>query len=71
MSVRTAALRTLLVIFALAPSWMPTMADAADPVVLHAAGSLRGALNEIATAYERSSGFRVTAKYGASGSLRE
>jgi len=71
MSVRPVVLRTLLVIFAVAPSWMSTMADAADPVVLHAAGSLRGALNEIAAAYEKSSGFRVTAKYGASGLLRD
>jgi ABC-type molybdate transport system substrate-binding protein len=50
---------------------MPTMADAADPVLLHAAGSLRGALNEVAAAYEKSSGLKVTAKYGASGLLRE
>lgn len=47
------------------------MADAADPVLLHAAGSLRGALNEVAAAYEKSSGLKVTAKYGASGLLRE
>jgi molybdenum ABC transporter molybdate-binding protein len=50
---------------------MPTMADAADPILLHAAGSLRGALNEVAAAFEKSSGLKVTAKYGASGTLRE
>ena len=71
MSVRSAALRTLLVLVAIVPSWMPTMADAADPILLHAAGSLRGALNEIAGTYEKSSGIRVTAKYGASGLLRD
>lgn len=71
MSVGCPALRTLLLCFALAPSGMPTMADAADPVLLHAAGSLRGALNEVAAAYEKSSGLKVTAKYGASGLLRE
>src|SRR3981081_473522 len=47
------------------------MADAAELTVLHAAGSLRGALNEIAAAYEKSTGIRVTAKYGASGLLRD
>src|SRR3981081_4684569 len=47
------------------------MADAAELTVLHAAGSLRGALNEIAGTYEKSSGIRVTAKYGASGLLRD
>jgi len=71
MSARSAALRALLVLVAIVPSWMPTMADAADPILLHAAGSLRGALNEIAAAYEKSSGIRVTAKYGASGLLRD
>ena len=47
------------------------MADAAYPILLHAAGSLRGALNEIAGIYEKSSGIRVAAKYGASGLLRD
>jgi molybdate transport system substrate-binding protein len=47
------------------------MADAADQVLLHAAGSLRTALNEIAAAYEKSTGVKVTAKYGASGLLRD
>jgi molybdenum ABC transporter molybdate-binding protein len=52
-------------------AWGPTMTQAAEPVLLHAAGSLRGALNEVAAAYEKSSGLKVTAKYGASGLLRE
>jgi molybdenum ABC transporter molybdate-binding protein len=71
MSARTAALRAFLLLIAFSPSGMPTVASAADPILLHAAGSLRGALNEIAGAYEKSSGIRVTAKYGASGLLRD
>jgi len=43
----------------------------ADPVLLHAAGSLRDALNEVAASYEKSTGLKVTATYGASGTLRE
>jgi molybdenum ABC transporter molybdate-binding protein len=43
----------------------------ADPVLLHAAGSLRDALNEVAASYERATGIKVTATYGASGTLRE
>jgi molybdenum ABC transporter molybdate-binding protein len=39
--------------------------------LLHAAGSLRTALDEVAAAYEKQSGVRVIAKYGASGTLRE
>lgn len=44
---------------------------AAETVLLHAAGSLRAALNDVAAAYEQSSGDKVTAKYGASGLLRQ
>jgi molybdate transport system substrate-binding protein len=47
------------------------MANAAEPVLLHAAGSLRVALNEIAAAFEKATGIRVIAKYGASGLLRD
>jgi molybdate transport system substrate-binding protein len=46
-------------------------AQAQTNVRLHAAGSLRGALTEIATAYEKASGNTVQAKYGASGLLRD
>src|SRR5258708_31891852 len=66
---RRAPLYTFALALALAGS--PTMADAADQVLLHAAGSLRSALNEIAAAYERATGVKVTAKYGASGLLRD
>ena len=46
-------------------------AIAAEPVALYAAGSLRGALTEVAAAYERASGEKVQAKYGASGLLKD
>lgn len=49
---------------------MPAMSHA-ETVLLHAAGSLRDALDDIAAAYEKSSGIKVTATYGASGTLRE
>ena len=47
------------------------MSEAAETVLLHAAGSLRGSLDEIAAAYEKATGVKVIAKYGASGTLRE
>ena len=43
---------------------------AAEPVLLHAAGSLRSALTEVAGAYEAASGQRVQAKFGASATLK-
>jgi len=58
----------LLVTVALA---MPAHAQSADQVLLHAAGSLRGALTEVAATFEASSGVKVVAKYGASGLLRD
>jgi molybdate transport system substrate-binding protein len=63
------ALRTLAV--ALVLSGMPVMSQAAEPVLLHAAGSLRDALDELAGIYEKSTGVHVIAKYGASGTLRD
>src|SRR5262249_13854031 len=47
------------------------MSEAAEPVLLHAAGSLRSSLDEVAAAYEKATGIKVIAKYGASGTLRE
>ena len=44
---------------------------ASDIVLLHAAGSLRGALTEVSAAYEKSAGVTVQAKYGPSGLLRD
>jgi molybdate transport system substrate-binding protein len=43
----------------------------ADPVLLHAAGSLRPALSEIAGAFESQTGVVVEAKFGASGLLKD
>ena len=48
-----------------------TSADANEQVLLHAAGSLRGALTEVAEAFTTESGIRVEAKYGPSGTLRD
>jgi ABC-type molybdate transport system substrate-binding protein len=59
----------LALVLAITLTGAPAMA--AEPVLLHAAGSLRGALNEVAAAYEKATGIKVTAKYGASGTLRE
>ena len=46
-------------------------AKAAEPVLLHAAGSLRGALTEVATAFQAATGIPVQAKYGPSGILKD
>jgi ABC-type molybdate transport system substrate-binding protein len=41
-----------------------------ETIQLFAAGSLRGALTDVASAYEASSGNKVVAKFGASGLLK-
>lgn len=46
-------------------------AAAAEPVTLHAAGSLRGVMTEIVQAFERESGVKVAATFGPSGVLRD
>lgn len=56
---------------AIATVAMASSAHAADPVLLHAAGSLRGALTDVAKAYKAQSGATVQAKYGPSGTLRD
>src|SRR5215813_13716028 len=66
---RRGALGALVV--AIAFAWRPAMSEAAEPVLLHAAGSLRSSLDEVAAAYEKQTGIKVIAKYGASGTLRE
>jgi molybdate transport system substrate-binding protein len=58
-------------IIALAALMPITPTQAADTVLLHAAGSLRGALTEVSAAYEKSAGVTVQAKYGPSGLLRD
>ena len=50
---------------------MSSTARAAEPVVLYAAGSLRGALTDIAKNFETATGLKVQAKYGASGLLKD
>ena len=47
-----------------------TVPAAAETVQLYAAGSLKGALTDIAKAYEASTGNKVEAKYGPSGLLK-
>ncbi len=48
-----------------------TLAQANEPVLLHAAGSLRGALTDVSAAFSQAHGNPVTARYGASGLLRD
>jgi ABC-type molybdate transport system substrate-binding protein len=50
---------------------MTSAANASEPVLLHAAGSLRGALTEVADAFATDSGIKVEARYGPSGTLRD
>jgi len=55
----------------LSTATMTSPAIASEPVFLHAAGSLRGALTEVSGAFEAASGQRVQAKYGPSGTLKD
>jgi ABC-type molybdate transport system substrate-binding protein len=48
-----------------------TQTAAQETVLLHAAGSLRGALTEATKAFEAETGLKVDAKYGPSGLLRK
>jgi molybdate transport system substrate-binding protein len=50
---------------------MTMQARAMDPVQLHAAGSLRTALTEIAAGFEAQTGIKVHAKFGPSGTLKD
>src|ERR1700752_3137026 len=50
---------------------MTSSALADEPVLLHAAGSLRGALTEVAEGFAAETGIRVEAKYGPSGTRRD
>ena len=53
----------------LAVMMVPAMAE--EAVLLHAAGSLRGALTEMARNFEAAGGGKVQAKFGASGLLKD
>ena len=64
----------LLVVIIMGLFAMPAFAS--ESVLLHAAGSLRGALTEVAeafekSAFEKSSSSKVQAKFGPSGLLRD
>src|SRR5580704_16026626 len=50
---------------------MAAPARAEDPVRLHAAGSLRPALTEVAAAFEATTGAKVQSKFGPSGVLKD
>jgi molybdate transport system substrate-binding protein len=50
---------------------MTMSAAASEPVLLNAAGSLRTALTEVAGAFEATSGQKVEARYGPSGTLKD
>lgn len=62
-------MRGLIVALALVVTASPALA--ADPVLLHAAGSLRGALAEVATAFEAAGGTKVVQAYRPSGLIRD
>src|SRR5262249_57162024 len=55
----------------LAATTIAVPALASEPVLLHAAGSLRTALTEVTEAFEAASGQKLQAKYGPSGMLKE
>jgi molybdate transport system substrate-binding protein len=59
-----------LVAVSLLTLWMPIMAQA-DTITLFAAGSLKAALTDVATAYQAVSGNTVATKFGASGLLKD
>jgi molybdate transport system substrate-binding protein len=50
---------------------MTMSANAAEPVQLYAAGSLRTALTEIAAVFEAQAGIKVQSKFGPSGTLKD
>ena len=50
---------------------MTQAAGAQDPVRLYAAGSLRAAMLEVSSAFERNAGIKVVGEFGPSGLLRD
>src|SRR5499426_924022 len=62
-------LSRLAVILAATTMAVPSLAS--EPVLLHAAGSLRSALIEVAASFEAASGVKVEAKFGPSGTLKD
>lgn len=66
-----AVLKNVLALIATMTGLLMSPAAASDTVLLHAAGSLRGALAEVSQAFEKSAPFKVQAKFGASGLLKD
>jgi molybdate transport system substrate-binding protein len=64
-------LKRRLMVVATMMGLLATPAAASDTVLLHAAGSLRGALTEVGQAFEKSSQLKMQAKFGASGLLKD
>jgi molybdate transport system substrate-binding protein len=64
-------LATLLVAAATMPGSLSARAEDGTPVRLHAAGSLKAALSDVAQAFTAAHGIKVAATFGASGLLRE
>ena len=64
-------LRNRLALTATMTGLLMTPVAASDTVLLHVAGSLRGARTEVSQAFEKSSPFKVQAKFGASGLLKD
>ena len=64
-------IQATLIIFASLMALSPSLGRATDAVLLHAAGSLRGPLTEVARAFEVADGTPVTIRFGASGLLRD
>ncbi len=64
-------LRPFLLIVMSATIAMTTPVLAAEPILLHAAGSLQSALTGVANAYQAASGQKVQAKFGPSGTLKD
>jgi ABC-type molybdate transport system substrate-binding protein len=60
-----------LVVVATTLGLLATPVTASEAVLLHAAGSLRGALTEVAQGFEKASHLKVQAKFGASGLLKD
>jgi ABC-type molybdate transport system substrate-binding protein len=59
------------VIAAMITAAMTADVAAQETVLLHAAGSLRGALTDVAKSFQTATGLRIEAKYGPSGLLRD
>ncbi len=58
-------------IIAMAVAMAVSPVSASEPVLLHAAGSLRGALTEVSAAFQARAGVAVTAAYRPSGLIRD